>query len=503
MKIVLSSFVAAALSSSSVYGTTQFGNDSFLGKRLITDSNSVYVNSEQVNSSDIRLIRDKLSKGYTLVIDNSDAYNADSAKENTRNILGVGFASPFVLARMVNGQLDFETINVEGDDSTPYNNILSSAATKKTISAAVNEASKEKSRDSTYQFAKSLTRNSASGPIVGLPEGQSETNSYTFTVKAKKYNIRCITPSLEYNWWKGHHEFRGPGEDVCGGKANSNIRYTVDLVRSEGVNGISGVAENKKYVRVSVLPESGGTGIHLTNTLHEKTVNVSQTLLSPFADNYSFSVGTNDIDIELIGHTPSQANPDTTRSETNGFTVGVSLSAGANGSGGSSGGSGGGDVSASVNYSYTHQRTITVVTNEYTLENQSGYKPERAAWTWNRKYGLNKCDWLKRRDHGVMCKFTGGFWEKGAFNLKMFSAISHKNFVPGFSASFEASPDKEGISTFDIEGSVGVMSLLATSYYPLLRVTKITDEHVTNVALNTSFDIDWNKGVFSDETVTD
>ena len=128
MKIVLSSMVAAILASSSAYATTQFGNKTIIGQELKSGENAIYINSNQINASDIKRIRKKLNKGYTLIIDNTGAYDANTAKGNTRNILGVGLASPIVLARIVNGQLDFETINVDGDDSAPYQNVLSSSA---------------------------------------------------------------------------------------------------------------------------------------------------------------------------------------------------------------------------------------------------------------------------------------------------------------------------------------------------------------------------------------
>ncbi|KWR90520.1 leukocidin family pore-forming toxin [Cupriavidus sp. IDO] len=341
--------------------------------------------------------------------------------------------------------------------------------------------------------AEQLRLRSEGGAKSALPAGEPYRPEYTYSVF-----VRQSLPCMLHRKMSSANAFGGERFDACKGEANAELRYQVDMIRSIAVSTSGGVGEDAKYLRISVLPEMGGAGIHLASKVDEghtwfQSWAHRYTWFGPFASKYRFTVSTNDRDVRLVGHVPQQVNPQQTVRETSGIDVGVGVSGEVGMKGPKAGVSG--------SFSYTSKREVLTTTYEYTVENESGRRPGEAAWVWDRKYAERHCDWLSRRDFGSACYFTGAHWDHSwVFRKDKFSAISHRNFVPGFSAIFQAPPDKRGISTFRLQSEIEVMALggkVVPNVFFLMAMRGATT--ASRVSFGKDMEVDWSHPYFEPE----
>lgn len=489
----------------SVNAGTSFGSKSQVMDSITFDGNVVYVNSQLVSDADITAVNALLDSGSVVIIDNTDSGTNEDARLSTQRILGFGLKVPAVVAAKINGQLSLKAVSVYGDSAAGrYSDFYDDDAAAAQLRSSINEVKSElidqiSENSSTNATPKSYQTADDSTTLPEKPtiENLKTTNTEIILVDSRSTALSCETPGYRWDWsvWDVRFTDDENKFDPClEQNSRAALTYTVELMRSEPVQGA--IAAN--YVRVSISPDLGGTGIFLANTLTETENNSlhHHRLLSPIADNYSFNVRSDDAGVRLIGHIPAQENPTSVINETSSVQVGISITVEAGASGGGSG-SGNGNVSATYSYNTNKSRTITYETAEYMTENVSGsFALDQAGWSYNRRYEQNKCLWINFLDANPdNCSSTRGIIAAPVFNPQKFSAIAHRNFVPGFVATFYADPDSTGSSNFHVDTKVGVMSLLGIkSWIPFFwEKREIETSHVADAIMNTEFSVDWDR----------
>lgn len=486
------------------------------GRQLEPGDDVLYVNVAQLTPAQAEQVRSAFGGGRTVLLDATTA-KPEQASAASRTVGGLGMDSPVLLLRQVAGRPEYRSLEVgqEGEasasaplpavnpDTLPSDadSVARSQRAEASLTPALRQAMLATSgvRESLVEGTRTALRAMAApapATLAAAPrttEGEPYRPEYTYTVFATRNNFSCTLHQALDGYSFGSATF-----DACNGRGNAELAYKVDMIRSVAANGSAGVAEDAKYLRVSILPENGGTGIHLVDKADEwytwfQSWAHRDTWFGPFANKYSFSINSSDPEVRLVGHAPQQTNPQQDVTEKTGVTVGV----GVKGAVGDSGPTG--EVSGS--FSYTSERMIKKTTYEYTIENNSGTSPNTAAWVWDRKYEQNHCDWLTRRDFGSACYFSGALWDSSwVFKKEAFSAISHKNFVPGYSATFRVAPGKTNTSRFNLNASVEVMGLGGKVIPSVLYLVASEVARTWNtVRFDRTLDVDWSHPYFEPE----
>lgn len=454
----------------------------------------VYLNGAySIDDEYTHYIQNALKSGKVVILDNTENY-VDSEKNNQAlNAFGVGFDAPVVIAHYRHGKLKFIPIELAEETEAQDGN-LNTALTREEQNALLLSTAKrtlEEISSLEYESKAESMVHQYSGGAPYIPE-------FSFTVEQKSINRKCYL----YSALNGS-SFGSDYHDACDGKASISLVYHVDMIRSLSGHTSVGHTDDAKYVRISLDTQNGaGAGIHLADNVSQQHTWFQSWAhrdewIGPFADSYQFKVypynsATNDL--TLLKHLPLQVNPETTYRETTGFNVGAGVTAGAEV------GSEGPKVSAgaTAELGYTSSRMVIFTNNEYEVENNT--QNLTADWKWDRQYEERHCDWLTRRDFNN-CYFTRALWNSSwVFNKSKFSAISHKNFLPGLSVTYKAPGNKTDHTFFALEAKVKVMALggkvIPSPLYWVANErarTWNTINTVTNVTIN------WGHPVFEPE----
>lgn len=327
--------------------------------------------------------------------------------------------------------------------------------------------------------------------------GEPYRPEYSWSVHVARSGLACPLARALDGWNWGSALF-----DPCAGKASADLDYRIDAIRSIAARGEAGAAENAKYLRVSILPTEGGAGIHLAERVEERTTWFESwahrnSWFGPFAERYRFSVGSSDPAVRLVAHSPAQINPSVDVIQSSGLVVGMALRQRAEvGAAGPKAG-----LELENGMSYSSIRSFRIVTHEYRIDNLGGSEPGQAVWQWDRDAAANACDWLSRRDAGSGCYFTGPLWDASpVFNAAAFSAISHKNFVPAFSATFAVAPQARQVSRFRIGASVTVAGLGGKVVpTPLFLIAQQVGTTRVELRFDSELGVDWSHPYFEAE----
>ncbi|CZF78671.1 Hemolysin precursor [Grimontia celer] len=517
------SLLALSIAATTANAQTEFGTRSSVFESYEIGANEVYVNTTEVTDSDLEDIKRKLRQGDIVILDNTHAGTAESSKTLVSKVLGFGVKAPVVAAAMIEGQLNLKSISVYGDTEESYSDFYIDPNASDELIDSLEDAKSElstKLQYSTMVSASDLRSLSPSTRSLANNESNTETerpplellkttNREVILVEARQERLSCPTPGLAKVGFLGLGGYEYVDEenmeDPCiENNSRASLTYTVEKIRSEATD--DGLNEDINFVRVSIAPDDGGgTGIFLSDQLVQNQFALSffhpwMTEMKPFADNYRFSVYSDDPDVRLHGHIPAQENPTNQISETATVDVGISITASVGAEGNQSGGTGNAGLSATYSYNTSYSKTVSYETAEYTLENASGSESlDQAGWVYDRNYLEKRCNWLYATGpEQTACHRDKPAWDLNpAFDYRAFSAISHRNFVPGFVATFRSEADKTGTSTFHVDSSVGVMSLLAThsNWLGVLPVQTVAykDEHVSAATFGAEFEVDWDR----------
>ena len=471
------------LSSNHIGSLTEYG------QLLQPGDGILYVNVLELSPEETEQVRSAYMRGVMVLLDGTEAW-PELISEVSMKIGGMGVSSPVLLLSYNNGKPVYHSLMADlekKDDLTRAN--------KTALNQALlnNSDVKQSLVNSTRSAIKAALRHAQTYSAASTDKPYSP--EYTYTTRLTRNNFSCnLKEKL-----KGFSFDGSPDFDACKQKGNIDLAYTVDWIRSVKAQGEAGSTEDAKFVRISVMPESGGTGIYLADNAEEKTTwresaAHRDSWFGPFVNQYKFSIASDNSDVWLKGHKPEQINPGQTVTTKTGINVGVGVSASADHEGPK------GEVTGS--FSYTSERSITQTVYEYTVENHSGSEINKAAWVWDRDFDKNVCSWLTREDFPSSCYFSGPLWDESpVFNKGKFSAISHKNFVPGFSATYQTSSDNTGKVNFKLKTELEVMGLggKVIPGFVLASLFQIHDKTTDTIQLDTDVAVDFSHPYFEPE----
>jgi hemolysin len=434
----------------------------------------IYVNVAQWRTGDTFALRTAYEAGKVLLLDATEASSKQMSDVSTA-IGGLGLDSPVMVIHLNKGKPDYRNITIDidtpgqmpglGQVNRNYATFFATATNRANLAAPIDSIVKTLSSAQAPAKATAMV-NGASPSTMAVTTPYAPI--YTYQVRTTKV-INCpLYEAINF----GANTFKGSKVDRCAGQGNSDLLWTVDLMRSVPAvtsDGISSI--DAKYVRISVLNTNGGSGIHLVNNLTQyftwKQSNAQwDDYIGPFANKYIFSIGATDYsNLTLVNHSPAQTNPQVSVAVTNSVTIGVSGKAGV--SNGSNGPTDSAEVSAS--YAYTSSRTTTVAGNEYMVKNNTGAIPGTAQWVWDRNYDTNLCDWASYYGHGPSsgCRWEPLIWDtKHIMNTGRFTPIAYSNFVPAFSVLYKTKDVKfTGIKNFRIIASMDIRGIAGAARY--------------------------------------
>ncbi len=412
-------------------------------------SNSViYINSQaNLSTYDLKRIRSALSTGAIIILDNT--MNNIGTDSLSARIGGIGFNSPVLMIRNSNRQ-------------TPEYKLLDFDLTEG-IHSALNHH--QNAINNIAEEAVSILYNWKNNPAkqhIHHRKNDVEDRyrpETTINVEYRHTGFNCMVgKSYEGNGITGHSQWTDEMVDACDGNASVSLFYTIDLIRS--VSNDDGSTEDAKYLRITLNPSGdGGAGWHFTDTPTHKSLwyeSLTNRIewFGPIVEDYSMTISARDPDIRLY-----QAVPENTPQHSNIVTlpsigIGVKVPYGLRlpapaitglGSGLSSG--------------FTTDRAVIYKNHEYTIINRSSDTNHAiASWLWTREFDKYSESWRTNSTCLLWC-------DDPFFNDNAFSPAAYAHFEPGFSATFKASGEKSGQSTFLLTGTANVVALAGRVQY--------------------------------------
>ncbi len=408
----------------------------------------IYINSQtKLTTYDLKIIRAALSKGAIIILDNTT--NNAETDSLSASIGGLGFNSSVLMIRNNNQQTpEYKLLDVDLTDETYPELSRYHQAINKLADNAVSIL---------YDW-----KNSSSKQNIRHRKSEVDDRyrpETTINVEYRHTGFSCMVgKSYEGNGITGHSQWTDEMVDACNGNASVSLFYTIDLIRSEANE--DGSTEDAKYIRITLNPSGdGGAGWHFADTpkhkslWHESLANRIE-WFGPIVEDYSITISARDPDIRLY-----QAVPENTPQHSNIVTlpsigIGVKVPNGLHlpipaitglGAGLSSG--------------FTTDRAVIYKNHEYTIINRSNDTNHAiASWLWTREFDKYSESWRTNSTCLLWC-------DDPFFNDNAFSPAAYAHFEPGFSATFKASGEKNGQSTFLLKGTANVVALAGRVQY--------------------------------------
>jgi hemolysin len=298
--------------------------------------------------------------------------------------------------------------------------------------------------------------------------------------------------ALDYDNTTGQYDF-------CEGQGSVDIRFNLTQMRSVQSASSTGVTENKKYAHFTIDSDKPGAGFHVSNNLKQdhswfQSWSHRYDYLGGFSDDYQIKITpTSGFIPTMLKNLPNNENRNYQHQDTDGFSIGVSGTAGA--SVGAEGPTGSAEVSAS--YTYTKSRTLIFDTKDYKIVNRSS----GANFDVTFEYDVTLCNSGNGGSGVYGCSWTDVLWGGGwVYDKSKITPIAYANFKPNGEALYEASVDQQGSTLFKLEANFKpqvVYGKVVPS--PLYQVASGVGQSWINYDFGIYVDIDWAHPLFEPE----
>lgn len=284
--------------------------------------------------------------------------------------------------------------------------------------------------------------------------------------------------------------------------ANISLIYRVNWERSLQYGTTDAITPDAKIVRITLDDDVSGAGIHLNSRLIHRTTKPGYTGVNSwyrdwstdvYAQSYALSIRASNGKAAILQTTPSSnINPQYNKTETSGFSLGISAGIGSeNYNTGAKG-------VLTPSATYAQNRTLTFITSEYSIQ-KSTLSNCDVVFTWDRCENASRDSLLSKRTDPVFSSCV-----TYPVDTNKISPIAYANFTPRLDVIYMADNQETGTTTFSLDASVHARPLYTGAYLHFYLIgahiaysafkTDYLDRRITAHA---EFTVDWNHPVFT------
>ena len=285
-------------------------------------------------------------------------------------------------------------------------------------------------------------------------------------------------------------------------RGNISLIYRVNWERSLQYGTTGSATPDAKIVRITLDDDVSGAGIHLNSRLGHRVTKPGYTGVNSwyrdwstdvYAQSYELSIKASNDKAAILKTTPSSnINPQYEKTETSGFSLGVSAELGTeNHTEGAKG------LLIPI-AAYEQNRTLSFSTAEYSIQKATPSDRE-VLFTWERSEYASRDSLLSKGTDPVFDSYV-----TYPVDTSKISPIAYSNFTPRLDVIYKANSQEYGTTTFSLDTSVQARPLYtgALLYFYLIGAhvayeafeTDHLDQHITAHA---GFTVDWNHPVFT------
>ncbi|GAA4649492.1 cytolysin VCC [Kistimonas scapharcae] len=285
-------------------------------------------------------------------------------------------------------------------------------------------------------------------------------------------------------------------------RGNISLIYRVNWERSLQYGTTGSATPDAKIVRITLDDDVSGAGIHLNSRLGHRVTKPGYTGVNSwyrdwstdvYAQSYELSIKASNDKASILKTTPSSnINPQYEKTETSGFSLGVSAELGTENT---QEGAKGLLIPIAA---YEQNRTLTFSTEEYSIQKATPSDRE-VLFTWERSEYASRDSLLSKGTDPVFDSYV-----TYPVDTSKISPIAYSNFTPRLDVIYKANSQESGTTTFSLDTSVQARPLYtgAFLYFYLIGAhvayeafeTDHLDQYITAHA---GFTVDWNHPVFT------
>ncbi len=285
-------------------------------------------------------------------------------------------------------------------------------------------------------------------------------------------------------------------------RGNISLIYRVNWERSLQYGTTGSATPDAKIVRITLDDDVSGAGIHLNSRLGHRDTKPGYTGVNSwyrdwstdvYAQSYELAIRASNDKAAILKTTPSSnINPQYEKTETSGFSLGVSAELGTENT---REGAKGLLIPIAA---YEQNRTLTFNTEEYSIQKATPSDRE-VLFTWERSEYASRDSLLSKGTDPVFDSYV-----TYPVDTSKISPIAYSNFTPRFDVIYKASSEETGTTTFYLDTTVQARPLYtgAFLYFYLIGAhvayeafeTDHLDQYITAHA---GFTVDWNHPVFT------